>query len=136
MTGRKKGGKRIYHFVYGWLFLLLIILDQASKALIRELPIGDRIMIIPGLFWLSHVQNTGASFSMFQGMNATLIFVSLAVLGLLLYYYDAFKSKAEKVFLTLLFAGIIGNLVDRVLLGGVTDLFDLGWFPVFNVADS
>jgi signal peptidase II len=136
MKGRTGGGKRIYHFVYGWLLLLLLVVDQASKALIRQLPLGGNLTIAPGLLWLSHVQNTGASFSTFQGMNTALVFVSLAALGLLLYYHDSFRTKAEKVFLTLLFVGVIGNLVDRVLFGGVTDLFDLGWFPVFNVADS
>lgn len=136
MTKRKSGKKRFYQFVYGWLLLLLFIADQTSKALIRALPVGGRVTIIPGFLRFSHIQNTGASFSSFQGMNTTLIFVSLAALGLLLYYHDSFRTRAEKIFLMLLLAGIVDNLVDRVLLGSVTDFFDLGWFPVFNIADS
>ena len=129
-------GKRFYHYFYGWLLLLLLAVDQLAKALIRGLPAGERLAVIPGFLWLSHVRNTGSSFGLFQGWNAILIWVSILFLGLLLYYHDSFRTKAEKIFLTLLFMGVLGNLVDRVFLGSVTDIFDLGWFPVFNVADS
>jgi signal peptidase II len=129
-------GKRFSHYLYGWLLLALLALDQLAKALIRTLPAGERLSIIPGFLWLSHVRNTGSSFGLFQGWNGVLIWVSLLFLGLLLYYHDAFRTKAERVFMTLLFVGVLGNLVDRLFLGFVTDIVDLGWFPVFNVADT
>jgi signal peptidase II len=133
-TNRKKIPTHI--FFYGILFLLLVVLDQVSKLLMRATPPGSRFEIVPGVFWLSHVTNTGASFSILQGQNALLLWVSVAALGALIYYHDEFKGTWQKVFYTLILAGIVGNLIDRVFLGAVTDLFDLGWFPVFNVADS
>ncbi len=118
------------------LFLLIVLLDQLSKALVRHWPLGEQHAIIPGFCWLTHAQNSGASFSILTGNNSLLLFVALFVLGLLLYYYDSFKTAAERVAYALLMSGLLGNLIDRVLFGSVTDLFDLGWWPVFNVADS
>jgi len=116
--------------------LFLTVLDQLSKALVRHWPLGERHALIPGFFWLTHTQNTGASFSMLTGNNTLLIFVALFVLGLLLYYHDAFTTTIERLAYVLLVSGLLGNLLDRVFFGSVTDLLDLGWFPVFNLADS
>ena len=118
------------------LFVSALLLDQASKALVRALPLNEPHAVIPGAFWITHVQNTGASFSILTGNNLLLFFIGLVALGLLIAYDDAFKTRLERVAYALLLAGITGNLLDRILFGAVTDLFDLGWFPVFNVADS
>jgi signal peptidase II len=139
-NAEKNAMKTIYRpgALFGPLTLTLstLLLDQASKALVRTLPLNESLTAIPGAFWITHVQNTGASFSILTGNNLLLFFIGLVALGLLIAYSDAFKTKMEKIAYALLLAGITGNLVDRVLFGGVTDLFDLGWFPVFNVADS
>jgi len=114
----------------------LLILDQMTKTLIRLLPLGEQIEIIPGFFWLTHVTNTGASFSILTGKNGLLLWIAILFLGILIYNYDSFRTKVERIIFALLLAGVIGNLLDRIFFGAVTDLFDLGWFPVFNVADS
>ncbi len=121
---------------YLLLALALLVLDQLTKALVRTLPLGSRMPLLPGFLWLSHVENTGASFSILQGSNALLAWVAVIVLGILIYAYGSFRTRVERVIYALLLAGLLGNLVDRLLFGAVTDFVDLGWFPVFNVADS
>jgi len=122
--------------VYLLVFLAVLVVDQATKAVVRVLAVGESIQVVPGVLWLTHAQNTGASFSMLTGSNILLLWFSLFVLGLLLYWHDQFTTVVEKTCYTLIFAGLVGNLTDRVLFGAVTDFFDLGWWPVFNIADS
>ncbi len=129
----EKMGRRL---PYGLLFLAVLAVDQLSKALIRQLPLGGSMTALPGLLQLTHVENTGASFSILAGNNQLLIWIALLVLGLLLYWHDAFTAPPERAGYALILAGLVGNLLDRLFLGAVTDLFDLGWWPVFNVADS
>lgn len=120
-----------------YLFVATLLLDQVTKVLIRKgIALGERLTTIPHVLWLTHVENTGASFSMLTGNNLLLIFVALIVLGLLIYNYDSFKGMWEKRAYALITAGLLGNLLDRILFGAVTDFLDLGWWPVFNVADS
>ncbi len=115
----------------------LLLLDQLTKALVlSSLPLGESVTLIPRLLWLTHVRNTGASFSILAGQNTLLLLVALVVLGLLLYWHDTFNTRIERGCFALIIAGLLGNLVDRIRFGGVTDFLDLGWWPVFNVADS
>ena len=137
MTGRRtRNSVRREPPTTALLFLAILLFDQGVKALVRTLPLNTPRTVIPGAFWITHVKNTGASFSILAGNNVLLLCVGLVALGLLIAYYDAFKTKIEKIAYALLVAGILGNLIDRAILGAVTDVFDLGWFPVFNVADS
>lgn len=122
--------------LYGLLFLAILVADQVTKVLVRGMGLGEKIVAIPKVLWFTHLENTGASFSMLTGSNLLLIFIALLVLGALIYNYDSFKKNVEKIAYILLLSGIFGNLIDRVLRGSVTDFLDLGWFPVFNLADS
>jgi signal peptidase II len=126
----------------GWIFFvtaaLVIILDQLTKIWVRaSIPLGAS--------WpeswpvrLTHINNTGAAFGLFQ--DRSIIFVGIAVLavGLILYYYRRLPSDAWMVRLALglMLGGAIGNLIDRIQQGHVTDFFDLRVWPVFNIADS
>jgi signal peptidase II len=115
-----------------WIVLAacLLIIDQAIKALmIAKEPLIDLKVI---RFLLVH--NTGASFGMFQGGNALLIWVSIIAIGVFLIYYDQLPKKGMQ-WGFLACAGVISNLIDRVLRGAVIDFVDLGWWPVFNIAD-
>ena len=123
------------NLLYIIIFVSVLVVDQVTKCLTRTY-IEEQLTVIPGVLWLSNIINTGASFGSLQGQNALLIWVALIVLGVLIYSYDAFRTKTEKVFYTLILSGLIGNLIDRVVFGGVTDMLDLGWWPVFNIADS
>lgn len=136
-AGSGPGGKPPGWKPYAALALGLLLLDQGSKALTRGLlTLGESVAVIPGALWLTHVRNTGASFGMLRGNNALLLWVAVIVLGILIYSYESFRTRTERACYALILAGLLGNLIDRVLLGGVTDMLDLGWWPVFNVADS
>jgi len=95
------------------------------------------IPLINGVLHLTYIQNTGAGFGIFKGGNTILIFVSLIIIGVLLYYFDRIiLDKAIHIPIALVLGGAIGNLVDRVILGYVVDFVDFRIWPAFNVADS
>ncbi|RME31484.1 signal peptidase II [Candidatus Woesearchaeota archaeon] len=122
---------------YAGLFIGIIALDQAVKNVSRGLALGERHTLIPKLLAFTHVQNTGITFGFLQGSNGAVIWLSIFFLGILVYFFDYFSTRTERVLYTLLLAGIIGNLIDRLAQGFVTDVFDLtGWPGIFNVADS
>ena len=113
-------------------------MDQIVKFAVRELMyIGESIPVLENVFHLTYVQNRGAAFSLFSGSGFMLIVIPLAALTFALWYME--KNKQEHWTLTfslcLVLAGGLGNLIDRVFFGFVTDLFDFRVFPVFNVAD-
>jgi len=122
---------------YGLLtFAVLLFIDQYTKrAIYNSYPLGASHQLLPGL-WFTHVQNTGAVWSSFPDSNGALIWLSIAAFGVLLFFYDTFTTVFEKIAYTLLLVGLWGNLLDRVALGYVVDFIDLGWWPIFNIADS
>jgi signal peptidase II len=126
----------------------VLVLDQTTKALVlKHLPLGDSIPVIPGFFDLTHVHNPGGAFGFLSGMSAEfrgLLFVAVSLLavGLILYFYwqTPVRQRFLAVGLSLIFGGAVGNLVDRIRFGIVVDFLDLyagelHW-PAFNVADS
>lgn len=134
----------------GWpLFVAAVAftLDQASKAAVIA-ALGppearNRITLIPNFLEFIHTFNTGIAFSLFQGQNTTLLLIGLVVIGLLIYYYRAMPQGSTVLRLTVgaVVGGAIGNLVDRLRLGHVTDFIHVYYpgvfnYPVFNVADS
>ncbi|NCP67180.1 signal peptidase II [bacterium] len=121
-------------FWYG-LIVDLIILDQLSKYAIREwfdLP----IVVIPDWFKIVFVENTGVAFSLpVPGGLSSIIAVIVSLwLGYQLWVNNyAYTMRLSYV---LIIAGALGNLIDRLWLGAVTDFISVGNFPVFNFADS
>jgi len=130
--------------------LPLILIDQLTKWLIQtHIPYGSAVPVIPGFFSLVYVSNTGAAFSIFQGNNFFFIALALVALAAVLFWLirDQFNPNKEqrmsvvaKIAFSLFAAGIIGNLLDRILKGSVVDFLDFyvkhyAW-PSFNVADS
>ncbi|MDP2300283.1 MAG: signal peptidase II [Coriobacteriia bacterium] len=116
----------------------VVVIDQVTKAIVRaSLTLNDSIPVIDGVFWLTRVRNTGAAFGMFRGQQWLLISVGFVVLGVVAWTLARVRPESWLVRwgLALVTGGAIGNLIDRVFLGGVTDFFNLGWWPVFNVAD-
>ncbi|MDO8848523.1 MAG: signal peptidase II [Coriobacteriia bacterium] len=118
--------------------LCILAADQITKALVRaSFEIGESHPVVSGVLWLTHVHNTGAAFGMFRGQQWFLIGVAIAVLAAI--GWTAVRVRLEsplaRTALAMIAAGTLGNLVDRAVSGGVTDFLDLGWFPVFNVAD-
>jgi len=137
--------KRILSFL---LIAALLVVDQISKALIAEnIPLNSSKEIIPHFFHLVHVRNKGAIFGFFSQSGNTGVFIlltlaSFTALGLVVFYF--FKTppreKLLNLSLSLILAGALGNLIDRILRGSVIDFLDFsvkGWhWPSFNVADS
>lgn len=126
----------------------VLFLDQATKLWIdHALPFGafyppDAIVVIPGLFHIVHVGNTGAAWSMFSEYTWLLTLIGFIALILIYVFRDTLELKDTRIQLAfgLIIGGIIGNLIDRVRLKYVVDFLDFHFrgnhFPSFNVADS
>jgi len=133
---------------YYLLMLVLVAVDQATKLLIaRTVELYESITVIPGFFNITRIHNKGAIFGTFSQTSNKLVFAlltaaSLAALALVVYYF--FKTPATdklmKVSLTLIMAGALGNLFDRLVRGHVIDFLDFyirdAHWPFFNAADS
>jgi signal peptidase II len=131
----------------GWLFYgvaaMALVLDQATKALaLTSLrPVGS-VLVVPGLFNLTFVRNTGIAFGMFagEGLLVALFMVGLAALALYQARSLNWRSWEPNVVGGGLVGGALGNLLDRARLGYVVDFLDFyvgpHHWPVFNIADS
>jgi len=121
----------------------LLLLDQIVKAAsVSSLKGRMPVEVIPNLFNLAYVENRGCAWGMLQGHVWPLAVFAIAAMGLLIWKRRSIFPKGAAGVLAeiLLYAGILGNLVDRIARGCVVDMFDFHWgvhhFPVFNVADS
>lgn len=119
---------------------VLVAIDQWSKYLATRYLIGSgTVVVIPSLLGLRYVENTGAAFSMLSNSTGFLIVVTAVALAVMAYMFwvKNYGDCFEKVCFTLIIAGGIGNLIDRVLNGFVVDYFEFLFmdFAVFNVAD-
>lgn len=122
--------------------LAIIGLDQWTKQwTVANLMNRPDITIIDGVFELSYVENRGAAFGMLQNRIGLFALFTVIVLMFLVVLYGRLpKTKRYiplKVTLIMLFAGAVGNFIDRIRIGYVVDMFHFYWFefPVFNVAD-
>lgn len=131
-----------------YLAVFIFALDQLTKwVVLRHLPYAQERVIIPGFFKFVHWGNTGAAWSIFRGNNAILTVVALVALVLLFlsrHHFDI-HTLGGQISLGLIFGGILGNLMDRVLHDHVIDFLyfylirrdgEEAGFPAFNVADS
>lgn len=116
----------------------IILLDQIVKVCIRDaMYIGESVPVIGNILKITYVQNRGAAFSIFSGQGFMLIIVPIAAITVAVWYMEKHKEEhwTLSLALSMMIAGGIGNLVDRVFFGFVTDMFDVRFWPVFNVAD-
>ncbi len=118
-----------------------IMIDQIVKIIIRtKIKLNTSIPLIPNIFNLTYVENKGAAFSILQNTQIFLIIIGLVFLYVIDYYIKKEKKfdKLNIIALGLIIGGIIGNLVDRILLHAVVDYLDFTLinFPIFNIADS
>ena len=121
---------------------VLIALDQWTKAIVRQnLDLGE--MWMP-LEWLSpyarivHWYNTGVAFGMFQDKNLLFSILALAISVFLIIFYPKLTEEDWflRIALGMQLGGSLGNLIDRITIGHVTDFISVGNFPVFNIADA
>ena len=120
---------------------IIVIADQVTKYLVLTgIPLHGYVQAIPGLFHFTYVQNNGAAFSMLQG--ARWFFVLLFLVLTVAVVWDTVKkampfTPLERWLIVCIYAGGLGNILDRVRLGYVVDMIELEFmnFAVFNVAD-
>lgn len=134
-------------YLWDYVYLLsiasiIVVLDQWTKHLVRTLiPFGNSWSPWP---WLTpyarivHWQNTGAAFGMFQNLGMVFTVLAFLVAIAILYYFPRVPRSewALRLAMVMQLGGAVGNLVDRLTRGTVTDLISLGNFAVFNVADA
>ena len=120
---------------------VIVAADQLTKALtVAKLPLYGSAQAIPGLFKFTYVQNTGAAWSSFEGQMWLFALVFALFAGFLVWEFITKKmgfKPLERWCLVAVFAGGLGNMIDRLRLGYVVDMIHLEFmdFPVFNVAD-
>jgi signal peptidase II len=120
----------------GLVAVIVLVLDQVTKHTIAAgIAAGDEKKFLPGVT-LVHVRNTGVAFSIFSGGGTLVLVFTLVALAVLLAY---FTRRPDRPMLWLptgmLVGGAIGNLIDRIANGAVTDFIKLPHWPAFNVAD-
>lgn len=126
----------------------VVLADQVAKALVRAyIPLHDSRTVIPGVFDLTHVQNSGAAFGILNAADFPLKQALIAVIAtaalMSIAFYAARLSPRQRLArfgLALILGGAAGNLIDRVTAGYVVDFVDVYWknyhFWAFNIADS
>ena len=122
---------------------LIVVADQLSKVWIRtNLAVGQSLPEA-GFPRLTHISNTGAAFGLFHGQSFPLTIVAIVSITVLLVYalflyrrLPFLDTRLAWLGLGLIFGGTIGNLIDRLRFGCVTDFIDFGFWPAFNVGDS
>ena len=127
---------------------VIVVADQVTKLLIRRaLELYDSITVIPSLFSLTRIHNTGAAFGLLDGADlpfqtVLLALISILALGGLMMFAASLPAvhRVARLGVALVVGGAAGNLIDRVWLGYVVDFVDVYWrgwhFWAFNVADA
>jgi signal peptidase II len=123
-------------------FALIVASDQILKSWIRSYPEGHTIGTV-GFIDITHIQNTGAAFGIFQNHSEILAVVAavgfIVMLGFGIYtlrHFPEYVNVTNRIGFGLILGGTIGNLIDRLRFGTVTDFIDPGFFAAFNIADS
>jgi signal peptidase II len=144
--GREKAAGDVVRtrLLFSFLLLILVILDQVSKlAVASHFPLYSSTSIVGDILRLTYVRNPGGAFSLTYGNQQIMIVITILVIALLVYLIVRGTIRPEKlpgkIALVMVFSGAFGNLIDRLMLGEVTDFIDMGigihrW-PVYNLAD-
>jgi len=129
--------------VFFLIALSVVVGDQLSKGWIRSnLAVGESLPE-GGFFRLTHIHNTGASFGLFREYSFQLTIVGFVGIALVFVYaffisrrFPLLNNMISKAALGSILGGIVGNLIDRLHFGYITDFIGVGIWPPFNVADS
>ena len=126
-----------------WVLIIIggFILDRLSKVWVMDSLVGNPITVIKDFFYLSHLENEGASFGILQGKTLFLIVLTSIVALVLVYALIKYKDKFLRTTLSLILGGAFGNLFDRIFNdGSVIDFLEFHFgsyvFPTFNIADT
>lgn len=123
--------------------LAILIADQLTKGLVvANLAIGERARLLGDVVQVWHAQNRGAAFSLFQGGMVVFLVVSVLSIGMVAYFHRSLRDRTPwlHIVLGIILGGTLGNFIDRLRQGYVTDWLSVGigdtrW-PTFNVADA
>lgn len=125
-----------------WLVAVIVtFIDMLSKVLVKNfILLGEKVSIIPKVFYLTYVKNTGAAWSIFQNKTIFIIIFTTIVIAFLIYYLIRQNlNSIEMIGYGMVLGGAVGNLFDRIFYGYVIDFIDIYIFgydyPVFNIAD-
>ena len=130
---------------YLWMTLFaagIVAADQFTKSLVlQNIPLHGHVDFIPGLLNLTYVRNTGAAFSSFEGAQWLFAVVFVLFTAAIVWEFSGKRwpfTTFERWLITAIYAGGIGNMIDRFRFGYVVDMIQTDFmdFPVFNVADS
>ena len=130
------------YLALGLIVVIVISLDQLTKNMVRNaLPLNGMWSPWP---WLEpyarivHWYNTGVAFGMFQGFGGIFTIIAIIVSAAIIYYYPRVPAEdwSLRLAMGLQMGGALGNMIDRLTQGYVTDFISVGNFAVFNVADS
>jgi signal peptidase II len=138
--------KKVFQNYWGIFIIagMIIALDQWTKWLVRtNIPAGQS-WLPDSLLWLSpyarivHWYNRGAAFGIFQEGSMVFTVLAFVVSAAIIYYYPQVSRQdwPLRLAMSMQLGGAIGNLIDRLTIGHVTDFISVGTFPVFNIADS
>jgi signal peptidase II len=123
--------------------LLVLAADQVSKYYILQAlgpePLVKVVPVVGDWFNLVYLRNTGVAFSLFQDMSLLFSIVALLISAGAIYIYAQHLPNRRlivQVSIGLIEGGALGNVIDRLRLGYVVDFIQVGWWPVFNLADS
>jgi signal peptidase II len=129
--------------VFAAVALLVVLADQLCKAWLQSRLALGQTLFDAGFFQIIHIRNTGAAFGSFQDYTSAIIiivFIEILVLLLIVFFLrhrlSFIDSMPVRIGLGLIMGGAIGNQIDRLRLGYVTDFLDLKVWPAFNVADA
>lgn len=117
---------------------VVFTVDQVSKYLVSSNMYLGQSWPREGLFRITYGLNTGTIFGLFPNQTLVLTAASLVAILFLVYFYrtQALPSPWLRLSVGLQLGGAFGNLLDRLRLGAVVDFLDVGWWPIFNLADS
>jgi signal peptidase II len=125
---------------------VVIALDQGTKLFIdRVMELHSTIVVINNFFNITYIRNKGAAFGILAESSYRLpFFIGISIVAIVVIMQIVRKLKPEQAAsvlpLSMIFAGAMGNLIDRIRLGEVIDFLDFHWYehhwPAFNVADS
>lgn len=123
--------------------IVILILDQITKFIItKTMQIGDSFEVIPNFLSITSHRNNGAAWGILSGKMGFFYIITLIILAVLIIFYikETKYNAFMQVAISLLFAGALGNFIDRLFNGEVVDFIDtniFGYdFPIFNIADS
>jgi signal peptidase II len=124
------------------LAVIVVAVDQLTKAWARSALDDSIIDLIPGFLRLALAENSGAAFGFFKSGGQIIAVFAVVAIGVILFAFRAVDNRADLIGLGLVLGGAVGNLVDRLtrgdglLDGRVTDWIDLWFIPNFNLADA